>query len=67
MLTATASPPAQLTKLGNLSSFVTIEQDMLNDVKPGNLAAAKTRADDLEYTWDNAEARLKPKDQKCGA
>lgn len=59
---ATASPAARLTKLGDLSGFQKIEQDTLDLVNAGKLSDAKARVDDLEYTWDNSEAKLKPKD-----
>ncbi len=59
---ATTSSGPQMTTLGDLSSFITIEQDTLNDVNTGDMSAAKSRVDDLEYTWDNAAATLKPKD-----
>ncbi|MDE2312525.1 MAG: hypothetical protein KGJ93_05610, partial [Patescibacteria group bacterium] len=49
-------------KLGDLSNFTTIAQDMLNFVIANNMSGANTSANDLEYQWDNAEARLKPKD-----
>ena len=34
---------------------------MLNMVNADNMSGAATRANDLEYEWDNAQARLKPK------
>lgn len=57
-----AGPAAPTSKLGDLSSFIKIEEDTLSLVNAGNISAAASRIDDLEYTWDNAEASLKPKD-----
>src|SRR5882757_1816515 len=53
----------QLSPLGDLSSFRTITQDTLNLLNGGNQSGATARVDDLETGWDNAEARLKPKDK----
>ena len=49
--------------LGDLSTFRTITQDTLNMLNAGNQPGATTRIDDLEIEWDNADARLKPKDK----
>ena len=57
-----SSSNARLSKLGDLSLFKNITQDMLNFVNSGNMSGANTRANDLEYEWDNAQAHLKPKD-----
>lgn len=57
-----ATAAANVSALGDLSSFITIEEDTLNLVNKGDMPAAASRVDDLEYTWDNAEARLKPMD-----
>ena len=48
--------------LGDLSTFSTISQDSLNMLNAGDQAGATARIGDLEYEWDNAQARLKPKD-----
>ncbi|BFT69522.1 hypothetical protein [Paenibacillus sp. P36] len=50
--------------LGDLSSFKKIAEDTLGFVKAGNTAGAKSRVDDLEHTWDTAEAKLKPMNKK---
>jgi len=70
-LTATAAQPgvtitsgsdAQASASGDYTSFLLLEQDALSFVNAGNIADAAAKADDLEYTWDNAEATLKTKD-----
>jgi uncharacterized membrane-anchored protein len=56
-------PAGSQSPLGDLSKFRGITQDTLNRLNAGNQSDATTRVDDLEIEWDNAEARLKPKDK----
>jgi uncharacterized membrane-anchored protein len=58
-----AAKPARISTLGDMSKFRVITQDTLNLLNSGNQSAATTRIGDLELEWDDAEARLKPKNK----
>lgn len=56
----TPSQTPKVSSLGDLSDFQKITQGTLNLELAGDSSGAKKRVNDLEYEWDNSEARLKP-------
>nr|WP_315019605.1 hypothetical protein [uncultured Aminipila sp.] len=56
---AQQSDSSQTTLTGQLTNFITTENDILNFVNTNNFDSAKTRADDLEHDWDTSVPQLK--------
>ncbi|MCJ8014720.1 hypothetical protein MUG84_23855 [Paenibacillus sp. KQZ6P-2] len=63
--TTTSGGNASQNKLaGQLTDFVNIENDMLNNVNSNDFASAKKGADNLEHQWDTSEPKLRKMDSK---
>jgi len=60
---APQSDSSQTTLSGQLTDFITIENDMLNLVNSNDFTSTKTRADDLEHEWDTSQSQLKKIDK----
>lgn len=58
----TSTPNAKPAPLGDLSSFKSITQSILDSVNASDWSGANSHINDLEYAWDQSQARLRPMD-----
>lgn len=60
-----AAPTAasQTTLSGQLTKFISIENDMLNSLNLNDFSTAQKRADNLEHDWDASAAQLRKIDK----
>ncbi|PKM38643.1 MAG: hypothetical protein CVV04_14330 [Firmicutes bacterium HGW-Firmicutes-9] len=67
LVSSTATSTTTVTAadaVGDYDSFIKIEQDALQFVNAGDFASASASGDDLEYTWDQAAAKLRANDSE---
>ncbi|PFO07478.1 hypothetical protein COJ85_05185 [Bacillus sp. AFS076308] len=56
---ASQTNSSQATLSGQLTDFIKIENNLLNDVNSHNFTSAKKGADNVEHQWDTSEAKLR--------
>ncbi|MBV9159041.1 MAG: hypothetical protein JO019_00380 [Candidatus Kaiserbacteria bacterium] len=56
---AATTTASGISRLGDLSQFKTLAQQILDAVNKGDWASANARVNDLEYAWDSSEGPLK--------
>jgi uncharacterized membrane-anchored protein len=59
-VSSTTNGGAPVSALGDLSTFKTVTQAILDSVQAGDWSGANNHTNDLEYAWDHAEPQLKP-------
>lgn len=60
---AQSTGASQTTLKGQLTNFITIENNMVKFVDLKNYSSEKSKADDLENSWDTSEPQLKKIDK----
>jgi uncharacterized membrane-anchored protein len=63
-MAATSTTSVTADAADDYNSFIKIEQDALQFVNAGDFVNASASGDDLEYTWDQAAAKLRAKDSE---